>query len=58
MKIIEKTYLHFKERSEELMNKRIRMLKENNDDEYEHLIEKHIDEYREVIQKKTESTLF
>ena len=40
------------------MNKRIRMLKENNDDEYEHLIEKHIDEYREVIQKKTESTLF
>ena len=40
------------------MNKRIRMLKENNDDEYEHLIEKHIDEYREVIQKETESTLF
>ena len=40
------------------MNKRIRMLKENNDDEYEHLIEKHIREYREVIQKETESTLF
>ena len=40
------------------MNKRIRMLKENNDDEYEHLIAKHIREYREVIQKETESTLF
>ena len=55
--ISEKAYLDFKERREELMGERVSLMKQNKQQEYMQAVGRSINEYREQVQKITESAI-